>query len=149
MNPSCEVIFIDERVPTIYLYGLSFLSFFPRHPSVAHALNVRRALLQENYHRYFTLCKHTPALGNCILNLMVPSYRFKTLRVMFKAYKPSIEESFVMQELGFEQKEAEGMAFLQAAGCVAVPGSENTENALLDTKNSVLVPPKDESGLLL
>lgn len=134
------------------IYVCSYFPFLSlciyRHPSIAHALHVRRALLQENYHRFFTLCKHTPALGNCILDLMAVSYRFKTLRIMFKAYKPSVEESFVIQELGFENKEA-GLAFLHAAGCLAVPGSENTEDKLLDTKDSVLVPPKDETGLLL
>ena len=76
------------------------------------------------------------------------SFRFKTLRVMFKACKPSIEQHFVIQALGFEN-ETSGLDFLHSSGCLTVPGSENSQNTLLDTKNSVLSPPKDETGLLL
>jgi hypothetical protein len=113
-----------------------------------HAMNIRRALLQENYHRFFVLHKTTPDLGNCILDLMAGPYRFKTLQRMFKAYKPSVEEDFVLQELGFEDKDS-GVTFLESSGCLAVAGSEHTTSTLLDTKNSILVPPKDETGLLL
>jgi hypothetical protein len=125
---------------------------------VIHALDIRRALLQENYHRFFVLYKTTPDLGNCILDLMVGAYRFRTLQRIFRAYKPSIEESFVIQELGFESQEA-GKEFLASAGCVCVAASSSSQlsdnddsscqSVLLDTKASILIPPKDESGLLL
>jgi len=118
-----------------------------RDPSVAHALELRRALLQDNYHRFFSLYKRTPSLGNCILDLMVAAYRFKTLQRMFKSYKPSIDEQFVIRELGFESEDA-GREFLKSAGCLSLPGSE-VGSHVLDTKNSSLVPPKDDSGLLL
>lgn len=118
-----------------------------RDPSVAHALDLRRALLQGNYHRFFSLYKRTPSLGNCILDLMVSAYRFKTLQRIFKSYKPTIDEKFVIRELGFESEDV-GREFLRSAGCLSLPGSE-VDSQVLDTKNSSLVPPKDESGLLL
>lgn len=72
---------------------------------------------------------------------------------MFKAYKPAIEERFVLQELGFGDDESEsGREFLTSAGCCqAAPeaGHDAGGGVLLDTKTSVLVLPKDESGLLL
>ena len=115
------------------------------HPSVLHALSIRQAILQDNYHRFFTLYKRTPDLGNCILDLVATSYRFKVLQRMIKAYKPSIQCSFIISELGFDCESA-GNEFLKSTGCLIVHGNENPS---VDTKNTALVPPKDDSGLLL
>lgn len=115
------------------------------HSSVQHAFSIRKALLQENYHRFFDLFKHTPGLGNCILGLMITGYRYKVLQRMFKAYKPGIEEEFVLNELAFDTTE-EGRDFLALSGCVY---DTTSKSRMLDTKTSILVPPKDDSGLLL
>jgi hypothetical protein len=78
---------------------------------------------------------------------MVGAYRFKCLQRMFKTYKPSIDEKFVIKELGFDTEET-GRSFLHAAGCLPLQGTDDT-NTVLDTKNSTLIAPQDDSGLLL
>jgi SAC3 family protein LENG8/THP3 len=82
---------------------------------VRHALLVRQASLQDNYHTFFKLYRETPNLGSCIIDLMLDAWRFKALQRMIKSYKPNIDVSFVTSELSFESTE-ECVEFLASVG---------------------------------
>ncbi|CAE7665009.1 leng8, partial [Symbiodinium microadriaticum] len=75
------------------------------HPAVKHALAMRESMLLENYHRFFRLYRDTPNLGNCILDMMLDSWRVKALQRIIRAYKPVIAVEFVAQELSFDSIE--------------------------------------------
>lgn len=53
-------------------------------PGVAHALLVRKALFDNNYHRFFSLYGSTPNHGVYILDMCVDRIRVDTLRKMLK-----------------------------------------------------------------
>ncbi len=110
-------------------------------PAVAHALEVRKAIQADNYHQFFVLLKETPNLGKHILNNMVDDMRLKALQRMAKAYRPTIEVDFVVQEIGFD-KLVKGKAFIQHLGCklLDAEGAPAGENRLWNTKDSVIDP---------
>jgi SAC3/GANP family len=88
-----------------------------RDPAVSHALQVRACIHLDNYHRFFQLYKHTPNLGNCILDMMIDARRLHALQRVCRAYKPSVPVDFIVQELAFESGE-EGEDIMRKAGCV-------------------------------
>ena len=92
------------HILTIYNV-LSWCCVLGRHPAVRHALSLREAALQENYHHLFRLYRTTPNLGNCIVDMMLDAWRVKALQRMIKAYKPTIAVDFVSLELSFDSVE--------------------------------------------
>lgn len=127
-----------------------------RNPAVAHALEVRRALQMDNYHRFFKLYRSTPNMGNYILDSMIDSIRLKALQRMCKGYKPSVPLDFVLDQLAFDDKDI-ALEFLQRLGCVvttqpserestsstadltsAASASSETAVLVINTKDSVL-----------
>lgn len=117
--------------------------------NVTHAMQIRRAIQQDNYHRFFSLYRETPNMGNYILDLMIDTWRVQALQKIVKAYKPSISAAFVVNELAFYSEE-EGLLFLRKTGCILVAvstecGSTEESVAHLDaslldinTKDSVI-----------
>ncbi len=85
-------------------------------PAVTHAMNIRKAIQQDNYHRFFVLYQTTPNMGNYILDLMIDTWRVQSLQKIVKAYKPSVSVAFVLKELAMYNEE-EGLAFLRKTGC--------------------------------
>jgi hypothetical protein len=96
---------------------------------VSHALQVRRALQSDNYHRFFALYRDTPNMGTCILDLMIDTWRVQALQRMCKAYKPSISASFVINELAFDSS-AVALEFFRKAGCIlaVATASKSSDN---------------------
>lgn len=116
-------------------------------PSVQHAMQVRQAIHQENFHRFFVLFQETPALGKCILDLILDQIRCKYLQRLCKACKPSLSLSFVQQEMVFEDEE-EVVEFVTRLGGILL--MEEGVRAI-DTKNTVIDPSAiyHEKNLLL
>lgn len=110
--------------------------------AIKHALEVRKAVRTDNYYAFFHLYKTTPNMGNCILDMMIDSFRLMTLQRICKSYKPSVGAAFVVSQLGFDvtplpaphikksrfQKETPsvGIEFLKKAGCILVRSAEET-----------------------
>ena len=84
-----------------------------------HALDVRQAVQQNNYHRFFRLYASAPNMGAYILDLMLDTWRWYALQRMVRAYKPTINAAFVIEELAFPSPAA-GLDFLRRAGCALV-----------------------------
>jgi hypothetical protein len=70
-------------------------------PEVAHALQVRSAMVSGDYVGFFKLYGTAPHLGRALMDMAVPKFRFSALSRMVAAFKPSVPVSFVASVLGF------------------------------------------------
>ena len=84
-----------------------------------HALQVREAWSQVDYHAFFTLYDSCPNYGKYLMDHMVPSMRFKGLQRICQAYRPSVDASFVLKELGLDKDGSSfGIQWLRSCGCL-------------------------------
>lgn len=106
-----------------------------REPSIAHALKVRSAVADFDYHAFFRLQNESPRSGAVyLMDFMVPTVRQWSLHRICKAYRPSISAEFALTELGFEKDEFEHASkWLESCGCVL-----SDDRTLLVTKDSVV-----------
>jgi len=113
-------------------------------PSISHALRVRAAAANSDYHAFFRLQDVAPNMGMYLMDFIVPSIRATGLRCMMKAYRPTLSVKFILSELGFAfdggnmLDEEEGYAWLKGCGC-----KFGSDRNTIVTKESVL----DESYL--
>ena len=103
--------------------------------SIAHALRVRRAVAEFDYHGFFRLRKSCPTPGALhLMNALVPNVRQFALHRICKAYRPSLDVAFVLSELGFSPENyGYGVDWLKSCGCVL----SSDEKKIL-TKESVV-----------
>jgi len=71
------------------------------HPAIQHALRVRVAVTDVDYHAFFRLLRECPNLGRYLMDRIVPSLRYNALLRICKSYRPSVETEFILSELGF------------------------------------------------
>lgn len=113
------------------------LSLGPEHlnnEGIQHALDVRVAVAENNYHNFFRLLQSCPRMGFYLMNQMVPSIRQAALLRIQRTYRPSVPVAFVLQELGFHSDESvEGKDFLRGCGCKL-----NEDETTFLTKESTL-----------
>lgn len=125
------------------LNSICFSNLIPvSNSAVLHALEVRRAVQSDNYVKFFRLYKTTPNLGNCLLDMMLFSWRLQAAMKIVKAYKPSVEMLHVASALGFDNvKDCE--EFIRGAGgqFIHTPANDGSgvEVLSLDTKNSTAI----------
>lgn len=102
-------------------------------PGIAHALNVRSAVADFDYHAFFHLLKNCPKSGLVrMMGFLVPTVRHWSLHRICKAYRPSVPVEFVLSELGFEKDEFEHASkWLESCGCVL-----SDDRQTLETKDS-------------
>jgi SAC3 family protein LENG8/THP3 len=89
-------------------------------PAIQHALQVRVAVSDVDYHKYFQLRKACPNLGLHLMDLIVPGMRYNAILRICNAYRPSVEVNFVLSELGFDSPNEmdSGIAWLASCGCL-------------------------------
>lgn len=113
-----------------------------------HALSVREAVQQGNYHKFFSLSLIAPNMGNFILNPMIDSARFQALQIICKGYKPAVPVKMVTRELGFDDIMEAGH-YLRSVGCV-FENEHDFPNTSIDTQKTVLeVSAQTQNNLLL
>ncbi|KAJ1019783.1 hypothetical protein NDA13_006008 [Ustilago tritici] len=83
--------------------------------AVAHALQVRAALVTGNYHSFFQLYTDAPNMNAYIMDHFVERERINALLIMSKCYRPSIALTFIAEELAFPDV-AEADQFLSTNG---------------------------------
>ena len=102
---------------------------------INHALLVRAAVADNDYHKFFKLQDIAPNMGDYLMDKIVPSVRQGALQRMCKAYKPSVPAEFVLKELGFDVSSREevegGKAWMTSCGC-------KFDGEMLNTKETVL-----------
>ena len=107
-------------------------------PAICHALQVRQAVADMDYHGFFRLRRSCPNLGGYLMDHIIPTMRFQGLHRMCKAYRPSVSIKFVLQELGFSTTEMEeeieiGRQWLLSCACVL-----SDDGIYINTKESVV-----------
>eukprot|EP00250_Pteridium_aquilinum_P020939 c24992_g1_i2 orf=676-3387(-) len=70
-------------------------------PAIKHALAVRAAVAAGNYTTFFRLYRAAPNLGTYLMDLYVEKMRFEALRCMARAYRPTLQASYIGRVLGF------------------------------------------------
>jgi SAC3 family protein LENG8/THP3 len=123
---SCDIAFLLQSLTVEQQYE----------PCIQHALQIREAVRQDDYHRFFQLYRVTPHLGNCILDIMLNAMRLRAMQRICKAYAPTIPVIYVMQELSFDTAE-ETEEFLRKLNCV-IEKDETSDELMIQTKKTDL-----------
>ncbi|KAG0049653.1 hypothetical protein BGZ83_005514 [Gryganskiella cystojenkinii] len=111
-------------------------------PFVKHALQVRTSLASSNYHALFKLYLESPNMGGYLMDQFVERERVEAMKTICKAYRPSIEVSFLVSTLGFTD-EIDCINFLKSIGILAFlnqdadPATGKKQHQYLDTKQAV------------
>jgi len=117
--------------------GLSSAS--AKDPSVAHALRVRAAVVNENHFQFFKLLRETPHLGDLILLPIVDTFRALAIAKIVKGYKPSVPRSLVARQVGLEDQSEECEEFLRRLGVpVDADGNIQTRYAASDRQRRTI-----------
>jgi hypothetical protein len=92
---------------------------------VAHALAVRSALAAADYPGFFRLYASAPAagLGRALMDLAVPALRYDALKVLTKAFLPTLPVPFLAALLGFVAPPRRTTSGAPAAAKPTAPGS--------------------------
>ncbi|TPX37432.1 hypothetical protein SmJEL517_g00682 [Synchytrium microbalum] len=120
-------------------------------PPIIHALKIRKAINSTDYHTFFKNYTNAPNMAGYLMDHFVERERIKGLRVMCRAYRPSLAISLVASQLGFimqnhhtdlvtDQMITEGIRqaneWLHATGVIWIAGSDGS---LVSTKQSTLI----------
>lgn len=92
-----------------------------KNPFIHHALLVRAAVADNDYHKFFQLQDNAANMAGYLMDKIVPSIRLNALQTICKAYRPSVSTSFCLRELGFnpddKQESLSGKAWMKSCGC--------------------------------
>lgn len=112
-----------------------------RHPVVDHALKVRRAWSLANYHRLFSLYKHSPAMSAKIMDWFLERERKQAVKIIARSYRPSIPVEFVSEQLAFDNTD-DCLQFVQKHVPTITTSTSATGAPALSTPSS-RTPSKD------
>eukprot|EP00797_Seminavis_robusta_P030856 Sro656_g182390.1 Leukocyte receptor cluster member 8 homolog (488) ;mRNA; r:24395-26494 len=117
---------------------LSLTSSQRNDPAIKHSLQLRAAVAEMDYHKFFQLMKSCPNLGGMLISRSVPIMRHLALQRICRAYRPSVAFVFALKELGFSVETAkeidDGKKYLLSCGCVF----NDEDGSEIQTKNTVV-----------
>eukprot|EP00656_Telonema_subtile_P023188 TRINITY_DN2454_c0_g1_i1.p1 TRINITY_DN2454_c0_g1~~TRINITY_DN2454_c0_g1_i1.p1 ORF type:complete len:634 (+),score=209.35 TRINITY_DN2454_c0_g1_i1:90-1991(+) len=118
----CAIYQKNSREMTNMLKGITPAR--RKHPAVKHAMKVREAISSGNFHAFFRLHAEAPNMGSYLMDLHVGKFRKQALRVLCRAYRPSVPMDLLMAQLSFDpiEDEQEAQEFFTEQGVVAKPG---------------------------
>ena len=113
-------------------------------PALQHALEIRRTVAQQNYASFFRLHEEAPNLGKYLTERMVPTMRFRALKMIVKVYRPWLEIDHCRTVLGFgasvqddlQQQEQQKKCLDFLDSCGAKVEEKPNQGLLLLTKES-------------
>lgn len=103
------------------------------HPAVKHALATRTALALADYYAFFRLYRDAPNMGGYLMDFYVKRERLAALSTICRAYRPSIDVSYLTDVLSFDTAK-ECVAFLRESEATL-----SEDDNILDTKVSMAV----------
>lgn len=117
-------------------------------PCVVHALKVRVAVTENDYHSFFRLHNSCPKMGAYLMDFMVPTIRMAALSRIVKAYRPNISVRYVLTELGFDvenkQDFDDGVNWLTSCGA-----NLGDDGYIVTQKSSIQASaPKEKNSLI-
>eukprot|EP00538_Stauroneis_constricta_P000011 CAMPEP_0119549236 /NCGR_PEP_ID=MMETSP1352-20130426/2987_1 /TAXON_ID=265584 /ORGANISM="Stauroneis constricta, Strain CCMP1120" /LENGTH=773 /DNA_ID=CAMNT_0007594741 /DNA_START=161 /DNA_END=2482 /DNA_ORIENTATION=- len=127
----------DGGSSDLFKIMLSLTADQRKHKAIHHALQVRAAVADNDYHAFFRLHKNTPNLGRFLTTRIVPAMRLRALRRMTKAYRPSVQAKFCVTVLGFETTIDEGIEWIKRCGAIV------DDKGNFVTKNSNIHEPEE------
>ncbi|KAK9369209.1 SAC3/GANP/Nin1/mts3/eIF-3 p25 family-domain-containing protein [Lipomyces kononenkoae] len=74
--------------------------------AVAHALQVRGAVTDQDYHALMRLYLSAPNMGGYIMDSFIDRERHGALEIICKAFRPDVPLRFLTDEIGFESDKA-------------------------------------------
>jgi hypothetical protein len=97
---------------------------------IEHALNVRKALAQGNYGRFFKLFRIAPNMGRHLMDIFLAKHRILCLTRLALAYiATNVEVNYLGHLLAFDSpKECE--VFLNGLGCKIINGDDGKKKLL-------------------
>ena len=111
-------------------------------PCIVHALKVRSAFAEFDYHTFFCLKDSCPNIGYTLMEYMVPQVRNFALNRILKAYRPIVPLSFVLAELQLDC-DGSGAEWLKSVGVVL---SEDGKH--IRCKESIIRESKVQNSLI-
>jgi len=110
-------------------------------PPVEHAFQIRNALAQGNFARFFKLYRRTPNKGGCLIEVFIDKIRLMSLqKLAFGFIATNVSLSYLSTLLAFDQNSRHGEydleKFLKDLGCKFK--SDDAEKRL-DCKSSLPV----------
>lgn len=79
-----------------------------RHPYTAYALQVRTVIAHSDYHALFKLYNQpTGIMSGYLMDQFIDRERIRALKIMCKAYRPTLDLAFLANEFGFIVPEQE------------------------------------------
>ncbi|RHY42512.1 hypothetical protein DYB38_012394, partial [Aphanomyces astaci] len=105
--------------------------------TVQHALAVREAVFANNYPSFFKLYDAPPKMTGYLMDAYANHMRLQALKIMCKAYQPSVPVSFIKAQLRLDGKPGKG--FLNECGIKLVDNGASKADAAMDCKASEIV----------
>ncbi|RHY50733.1 hypothetical protein DYB34_000847 [Aphanomyces astaci] len=105
--------------------------------TVQHALAVREAVFANNYPSFFNLYDAPPKMTGYLMDAYANHMRLQALKIMCKAYQPSVPVAFIKAQLRLDGKPGKG--FLNECGIKLVDNGASKADAAMDCKASEIV----------
>jgi SAC3 family protein LENG8/THP3 len=90
--------------------------------AIKHSLQLRAAVAEMDYHKFFQLQAACPNLGDRLISRAAPIVKHLALQRICRAYRPTVEVEFALKELGFSVDTSDdmkdGKTYLLSCGCV-------------------------------
>ena len=95
-------------------------------PEVLHAKKIYSSWVLHDYSAFFKLYVATPNMGGYLIDMFVQRERLNALKIMSKAYRPTVSVDFITRVLAFQDRE-ECISFLISTSAVLTANGDHLD----------------------